>query len=95
MAYVVTEPCFGCKYTDCVVVCPLIVFEKASRCYSYADECIDCGCMRAGVPGQRDLLRGRRAGRMARVVPSNCEMAAVCPPILNRKEPLAGSGGQL
>ena len=22
MAFVVTEPCFGCKYTDCVVVCP-------------------------------------------------------------------------
>ena len=23
MTYVVAEPCFGCKYTDCVVVCPV------------------------------------------------------------------------
>ena len=23
MTHVVCEPCFGCKYTDCVVVCPV------------------------------------------------------------------------
>ena len=23
MAHVVAEPCFDCKYTDCVVVCPV------------------------------------------------------------------------
>ena len=23
MTHVVAEPCFGCKYTDCVVVCPV------------------------------------------------------------------------
>ena len=31
MAYVVTEPCFGCKYTDCVVVCPCDCFREAVR----------------------------------------------------------------
>jgi len=23
MTHVVAQPCFGCKYTDCVVVCPV------------------------------------------------------------------------
>ncbi|MGZ3414781.1 MAG: ferredoxin, partial [Isosphaeraceae bacterium] len=26
MAHVVAEPCFDCKYTDCVVVCPVDCF---------------------------------------------------------------------
>ena len=26
MAHVVTEPCRGCKYTDCVVICPCECF---------------------------------------------------------------------
>ncbi|MFM8218904.1 MAG: ferredoxin, partial [Planctomycetaceae bacterium] len=28
MAHVVAEPCFGCKYTDCVVVCPVECFYE-------------------------------------------------------------------
>ncbi len=31
MAYVVTEPCFGCKYTDCVVVCPCDCFHEGEQ----------------------------------------------------------------
>ena len=31
MAYVVTEPCFGCKYTDCVVVCPCDCFHEGEE----------------------------------------------------------------
>jgi hypothetical protein len=31
MAYVVTEPCFGCKYTDCVVVCPCDCFREGEQ----------------------------------------------------------------
>jgi|SRR5580698_5582998 ferredoxin len=43
MAFVVTEPCVGCKYTDCVEVCPVNCFYEAEdRLYINADECIDC-----------------------------------------------------
>ena len=28
MPHVVTEPCFNCKYTDCVVVCPCDCFHE-------------------------------------------------------------------
>ena len=43
MAYVVTAPCFGCKYTDCVVVCPCDCFHEGEKML-YIDpmECIDC-----------------------------------------------------
>ena len=44
MAHVVTEPCVGCKYTDCVVNCPMECFYADDR-QLYIDpvECIDCG----------------------------------------------------
>ena len=51
MAHVVAEPCFDCKYTDCVVVCPVDCFyEGAQMLYIHPDECIDC---EACVPSAR------------------------------------------
>ena len=43
MAFVVTEPCHGCKYTDCVAVCPMECFHEGEHML-YIDpiECIDC-----------------------------------------------------
>ena len=44
MAYVVTEPCVNCKYTDCVVVCPMECFYgDDAQLYIDPDDCIDCG----------------------------------------------------
>jgi ferredoxin len=44
MAHVVTEPCVNCKYTDCVVVCPMECFYADERqLYIAPDDCIDCG----------------------------------------------------
>ena len=43
MAYVVTEPCIGCKYTDCVVVCPCDCFREGGQMlFIHPDECVDC-----------------------------------------------------
>ena len=43
MTHVVAEPCFGCKCTDCVVVCPVECFyEGEQMLYIHPDECIDC-----------------------------------------------------
>ena len=43
MTHVVAEPCFGCKYTDCVVVCPVECFYEGEKIlYIHPDECIDC-----------------------------------------------------
>jgi ferredoxin len=43
MAYVVTQPCHDCKYTDCVVACPMECFyQDESMLYIDPRECIDC-----------------------------------------------------
>ena len=43
MTHVVAEPCFDCKYTDCVVVCPVECFYQGDQIlYIHPDECIDC-----------------------------------------------------
>ena len=45
MAYVVCEPCHDCKYTDCVVVCPVECFyEDGSMLYIDPGDCVDCDC---------------------------------------------------
>ncbi|MBF0128485.1 MAG: ferredoxin family protein [Alphaproteobacteria bacterium] len=44
MAYVVTENCVMCKFTDCVDVCPVDCFyEGENFLVINPDECIDCG----------------------------------------------------
>ena len=47
MAYVVCEPCRDCKYTDCVVVCPMECFyQDEHMLYIDPENCIHCdACM--------------------------------------------------
>jgi len=43
MAYVVSENCIKCKYTDCVEVCPVDCFREGPNFLVIdPDECIDC-----------------------------------------------------
>lgn len=44
MTYVVTDNCIRCKYTDCVLVCPVDCFyEGENMLVINPEECIDCG----------------------------------------------------
>lgn len=53
MAHVVAEPCLGCKYTDCVVVCPVDCFRDGRHMlYIHPLECIDCAACVAACPAQ-------------------------------------------
>lgn len=43
MTHVVTEACIKCKYTDCVVVCPVDAFREGKNMLVIDPaECIDC-----------------------------------------------------
>lgn len=43
MAYVVTDSCIKCKYTDCVEVCPVDCFHEGPNFLAIdPEECIDC-----------------------------------------------------
>ena len=93
MAYVVTEPCFDCKYTDCVVVCPCDCFREGEQMlFIDPDHCIDCDACRAECPSRRSSRNGKSRKRWNDFIALNREMAATCPPITDSKEPLAGRG---
>ena len=43
MAHVVTNKCNGCKFTDCVEVCPVACFyELDGQVVIHPEDCIDC-----------------------------------------------------
>ena len=44
MTFVVTDNCKGCRFTDCVAVCPVDCFHgDGEMLYIDPGECIDCG----------------------------------------------------
>lgn len=51
MAYVVTEPCINCKYTNCASVCPVDAFREGPNFLAISpDDCIDCDACVAECP---------------------------------------------
>jgi ferredoxin len=91
MAFVVTEPCFGCKYTDCVVVCPMDCFREGERMlFIDPEECIDCDACVPECPVEAIFQEDSVPEPWKEFIVLNREMAAACPPITERKEPLAG-----
>ncbi|PIM95720.1 Ferredoxin II [Candidatus Hodgkinia cicadicola] len=51
MAYIVTDNCICCKYTDCVEVCPVDCFyEDKNLLVINPDECIDCDVCETECP---------------------------------------------
>src|SRR5262245_1865881 len=51
MAHVVTNKCVGCKFTDCVEVCPVACFyELDNQVIIHPEDCIDCTACVAECP---------------------------------------------
>ncbi len=51
MAFVVTDLCVNCKFTDCVEVCPVDCFyEGPNMLVIDPNECIDCGLCEPACP---------------------------------------------
>jgi len=43
MPHIVTDKCNGCKFTDCVEVCPVACFyELENQVVIHPEDCIDC-----------------------------------------------------
>ncbi|MGF1578643.1 MAG: DUF3470 domain-containing protein [Gemmataceae bacterium] len=90
MAFVVTEPCQGCKYTDCVVVCPTVAFREGEQMlYIDPDECICCDACVPECPVEAIYPEWNVPEQWQEYIALNAEMSKVCPPIEERKEPLA------
>jgi ferredoxin len=51
MPHVVTSKCVGCKFTDCVEVCPVACFyELDNQVVIHPEDCIDCTACVAECP---------------------------------------------
>ncbi len=93
MAFVVTEPCFGCKYTDCVVVCPCDCFHEGDQMLFIDPECCtDCDACTPECPVEAIYHEDSVPDEWKEFIALNRDMAAVCPPIVERKQPLARRG---
>jgi len=90
MTYVVTEPCFGCKYTDCVVLCPCDCFHEGEQMlYINPEECIDCDACVAECPVEAIYFEDNVPEPWKGFIALNAEMVQRCPQIVERKNPLA------
>ncbi len=81
MAHVVTQPCVGCKYTDCVVVCPMECFYgDAQQLYIDPDDCIDCGACVPECPVEAIYLDADVPDRWTKFVALNADRARALKP---------------
>jgi ferredoxin len=94
MPHVVTEKCVGCKFTECVEVCPVSCFyELENQVIIHPDECIDCtACVvqcpieaiyaDSDVPAEFQKDTAFNANEAIRIKAQEQE------PIIKKKEPL-------
>jgi len=94
MAHVVTEKCTGCKFTDCVEVCPVACFyELADQVAIHPDECIDCKacvevCPIEAIYSDQDVPSQFAASIEFNAVQARTIKDAGTPAITAKKDPL-------
>lgn len=87
MAFVVTEACIKCKYTDCVEVCPVDCFyEGENMLVIHPDECIDCGVCEPECP--IEAILPDTAAEAPKWLEMNRKYSQSWPNINRSKEPL-------
>ena len=89
MAFVVTEACIKCKYTDCVEVCPVDCFyEGPEFLVIHPDECIDWALCEPECPIDAILSEDELQEDQIDFIEINAKLADVYPNISEAKEPL-------
>lgn len=90
MAYVVTEACIKCKFTDCVDVCPVDCFHEGPNFLVIdPNECIDCTLCVAECPVEAIFAEDDVPATQRGFIALNAELAAKWPVIAERKAPAA------
>ena len=91
MTHVVAEPCFDCKYTDCVVVCPVDCFYQSDQLlYIHPEECIDCEACVPECPVEAIFHEDNLPEQWKEYTALNAEMARQSPNIAEKQDPLEG-----
>jgi ferredoxin len=91
MTHVVAEPCFDCKYTDCVVVCPVDCFyQNAQLLFIHPDECIDCEACVPECPVEAIFHEDNLPDEWKEYTALNAELAKQSPNIVKKQDALEG-----
>jgi len=94
MTHVVIDNCVDCKFTDCVLVCPVDCFyETENQLVIDPDECIDCSACVAECPVEAIYAEDEVPDEHAAALEQNAELAAKLKdegtdPITDQKDPL-------
>ena len=89
MAFVVTEPCIKCKYTDCVDVCPVACFHEGENMLVIdPEECIDCGVCVDECPVTAIYAEDEVPEKWQGYIELNAKYAPDWPTIEEGKDPL-------
>ena len=89
MTHVVGESCIGCKYTDCVSVCPVDCFHEGPNFVVIDPEvCIDCGVCVAECPVEAIFDEAVLPAGQGDYVALNARLARQWPVITASTEPL-------
>ncbi len=88
MAYVVTEACIKCKYTDCVDVCPVDCFHEGPNFLAIdPEECIDCTLCVAECPVEAIFAEDDVPDDQRAYIALNAELAKQWKVIVERRAP--------
>jgi ferredoxin len=92
MTHVVTEACTGCRFTECVTVCPVECFHgDAERLWIDPVLCIDCGACVPLCPVHAIVDGVDLAPDQMPWLERNRERAAVLPVVAAKVDPLPGA----
>ncbi len=89
MTYVVTAYCDGCKYTDCVEVCPVEAFhEGPTMLYINPETCIDCDVCVAQCPVEAIYAEDQVPEQWTEYTQINADEYSKYPELSEKKDPL-------